>query len=186
MDTIGSRIAAFREARQLKQVDVFRATGIKQQTLSSVESGTEPKSGIVAALLAAYPDLSPDWLLTGSGPMLRDGRALSPTAAPPTSPASPARPAPLQTQPGQVDFVNKYITRLENDLAAAAERELYYQARLQELLGKPSGNLSYAAEPTEVHTMAAAPIGPRFDRCVLRAMYADVVAGQVTPLRQAV
>ncbi|MCC2547677.1 helix-turn-helix domain-containing protein [Hymenobacter sp. BT175] len=78
METIGSRISAFREALNLKQADIFRAAGIKQQTLSSIESGTEPKSGVIAALLAAYPQISPDWLLTGKGEMLREGAAKEP------------------------------------------------------------------------------------------------------------
>jgi transcriptional regulator with XRE-family HTH domain len=71
METIGKRISIFREKMGITQADVYRSTRIKQQTLSSIESGTEPKSGVVATLLFTYPDLSPDWLLLGRGEMRR-------------------------------------------------------------------------------------------------------------------
>jgi transcriptional regulator with XRE-family HTH domain len=82
MDTIGSRIKAFRLASGLTQEDVFRDTGgdnggIKQSALSAIESTkkpTKPGSEIIASLIAAYSTLSPDWLLLGTEPMLRDGR----------------------------------------------------------------------------------------------------------------
>lgn len=121
MEHIGSRIRVFREEMGLTQIDLFRSTGIKQTTLSSIESGTEPKAGIVGAMLAAYPTLSPDWLLTGNGPMLRDERVETPLELPAGQPARQiqmpvAVQAPIERPAvagSQIDFVGKLVSTLE-------------------------------------------------------------------------
>lgn len=153
MDHIGSRIKAFREELGLTQADLYRATGIKQTTLSSIETGTEPKAGVIGALLATYPNLNPDWLLTGSGSMLRDGQSLAP---------APKPAAVVPTPPADEDTPNltwRYIASLEQQLADAADREAW----LREMLKKPLGNLPAASEPTATYEAlpAPAPIGPR-------------------------
>ncbi|MCC3159726.1 helix-turn-helix domain-containing protein [Hymenobacter sp. 15J16-1T3B] len=124
MEHIGSRIKAFREELGLTQTDLFRSTGIKQTTLSSIETGTEPKAGVIGALLAAYPNLNPDWLLTGSGSMLRDGKGLTPVAKP--EPAAVVHPIgntvqylPMASQPGADTML---VQALQSALDAATKR----------------------------------------------------------------
>jgi len=76
METVGERIKAFRDSRGLTQKDIFQATNgeIKQTSLSAIENNqAKPGFDTLAALLAAYPTLSSDWLLRGAGPMLADG-----------------------------------------------------------------------------------------------------------------
>lgn len=152
-DHIGARIKAFREYFMLTQADLFRVAGIKQTTLSSIESGTEPKAGVISALLIAYPNINPEWLLTGSGTMLRDGQSLAPVAK-----AGPAAPAKL-AEDENPNLTWRYIASLEQQLVDAAEREAW----LREMLKKPLGNLTAASEPEATYEPlpAPAPIGPR-------------------------
>jgi transcriptional regulator with XRE-family HTH domain len=159
MEHIGSRIKAFREASGLTQTDLFRSTGIKQTTLSSVESGTEPKAGIIGAMLAAYPTLNPDWLLTGHGPMLRDGKALT-AAEPAASYASPARPAerPLQIVPeaGEVVQLKERIKDKDTIIEILREQLDTLRSYLPEQLGKLVPD-SVAAEPRQ--RVGFSPVG---------------------------
>lgn len=82
--TFASRIRQYRQERNLSQQALAELCGLTQGNVAHMENGTEPKQSNVSKLLAGLPDLNPDWLLIGSGPMLRDGRALTP--APPASP----------------------------------------------------------------------------------------------------
>lgn len=99
MEHIGARIRRFREELGLTQADVYRDTSrigtpVKQTTLSSIESGTEPKAGVVGAICNAYLNLDVKWLLTGEGDML---------AAKPV--VLPADPAPAQVTAGPLQVV---------------------------------------------------------------------------------
>ncbi|KAA9333364.1 helix-turn-helix domain-containing protein [Hymenobacter busanensis] len=108
MEHIGSRIKRFREEMGLTQTDLFKRTGIKQTTLSSIESGTEPKAGVIAAMLGSYPTLNPDWLLTGNGAMLRGSAPAAPYPTPEAEPhAFTAEEASL---------TGKYIKQLEETI----------------------------------------------------------------------
>jgi len=96
--TAGKRLQEWREFKGLSLTELFRLTGIKVTTLSTAEQpgGSNPSYDTIKKLLAAFPDLSADWLLLGTGPMLRNGRTLAqlPTIVPsalPTTPASPLR-----------------------------------------------------------------------------------------------
>lgn len=72
---IGSRIRAFRVAKDMKQNVFSEAAGLRQQTLSTIEAGnSEPSFPVLQKLFAAFPDLSADWLLMGEGTMFRDGK----------------------------------------------------------------------------------------------------------------
>lgn len=108
MQTIGERIRAFRDSRGLTQKEIFLATKeeIKQTTLSAIENGqAKPGFETIAALLNAYQELSADWLIRGSGPMIigepappqRQEPAPAPTG-PAYTPAAPAATDPLVRQ----------------------------------------------------------------------------------------
>ena len=149
MENIGARIKAFRESRGLTQKDIFQATHgeVKQTSLSAIENNqAKPGFDTLAALLAAYPGLSSDWLLLGAGPMLRDGRALTP------------RPAPEPT-PG---LTSGAATVAEAENVLLRERLLDKQAiitllsaEVTELRGKSSGSSDAAGR---LHLPAPAPL----------------------------
>ncbi|UOR07221.1 helix-turn-helix domain-containing protein [Hymenobacter aerilatus] len=151
--TIGKRLQLVRQAKKLSVEALADILGVKASAVYGLQKDhNKPSFDTIAALTDAFPDISMQWLIHGKGEMLRDGKNLTPVVDAPT------RPAPIATQPGQVDFVQRYITRLENDLDAAAEREAYYQARIQELLGKPLGNHSAAPELDNLY-LERTPIG---------------------------
>lgn len=55
-----------------------RRIGITQQSLSRLTRAGVPRGDTLAAILRAYPHLSPEWLLLGTGPRERapdSGRA---------------------------------------------------------------------------------------------------------------
>ncbi len=93
--TPGKRVRMFREAKGYKTASAFaEAAGLKVATLSSIETDrTSPSFDILATLANSFPDLNTDWLLTGAGPMLRDGRVLTPTERPATT-AAPVTAVP--------------------------------------------------------------------------------------------
>lgn len=183
--TFAQRVLSFRKSKQLSQSAFAEQCGLEQGNISQMEKGTEPKRDNVSRLLEGFPDLNPDWLLLGKGPMLRDGKALTPVVT-----EELQRPAPMQTVPGQIDFTYRYITSMEQQVAAGLEREADQRAQIEELLEmlkKPLGNLDFAAaEPEATYTPAPRnPIGYQINadkkpECVVRGIWtSDSV--EVTP-----
>lgn len=195
MEHIGIRIKQFREAHRLTQADVFRDTGgppdgVKQTTLSSIESGTEPKYGVVAALLRAYPDLSPEWLLNGVGSMLRGNRTLTPVVAEPQRAAGPYL-SHTNLSAEEIGELLQKVARLEARAEAAEKEAAKYWSVVERHAGKKTeGNLiTAAAEPQAVY--AAAPPTPearvviqgfsKKPECVVRQLVPASDSVEVTP-----
>ncbi len=65
---IKQRILQFIETLGITKRKFYEKTGISRGTL---ESNTGITEDTMAKIFATYPNVSPDWLLTGSGPMLR-------------------------------------------------------------------------------------------------------------------
>jgi transcriptional regulator with XRE-family HTH domain len=78
--TFGSRVREYRKFKGLSQTAFAEQCGLEQGNITQMEKGTEPKQSNVAKIIGGFPDLNPDWLLLGTGPMLRDGRILTPAA----------------------------------------------------------------------------------------------------------
>lgn len=87
--SFASRVLEFRKFKGLSQQAFAERCGLEQGNVSQMEKGTEPKQSNVTKLVAGFPDLNPDWLLLGTGPMLRDGRTL--TAVPVEEPTTKLR-----------------------------------------------------------------------------------------------
>lgn len=68
MNTIGSRIRTRRKALGLTQVDLAAAAGVKQNTLSDIETGkTAEMEGSTLAGLCRELRLTPEYLVFGHG-----------------------------------------------------------------------------------------------------------------------
>ena len=151
METIGTRIRAFRESRNLTQKDIFQATRgeIKQTTLSAIENGqAKPGFDTLAALLDTYPELSSDWLLRGTGPMLRDGRTLAPVAAPlPVATAVLPAQAPADTLAQFLTLLSEREAELKKEAKAARElaarAHAYTIARMQKENATQEADIHY-------------------------------------------
>lgn len=68
IDTIKSRVQAFFRYLDISQKEFNASIGVKA---GFINTDSEPTGQILSQIIRAYPQLSPDWLLTGSGTMLR-------------------------------------------------------------------------------------------------------------------
>lgn len=69
--TIKERILQIVESKGVKRVDFCREIGISTANLRGSAKNTAVNSDTVANILSLYQDISPDWLISGQGEMLR-------------------------------------------------------------------------------------------------------------------
>jgi len=133
--TFANRVKQFRQHKGLSQQAFAEQCGLTQGNIAHMENGTEPKQSNVSKLTAGFPDLNPDWLLNGNGPMLRDGRTLTAVPAdqlPPQVPskhevAEPSQPywrvasdsEELKQVKSERDNLREQVSRLLNLLESA-------------------------------------------------------------------
>ncbi len=92
--TVAERISRLIEHLELSAYQFGKETGLSHQTISNVLTGkNKPSLDTLEGIARRYPHAA-DWLLLGTGPMLRDGRTLTPTDARP-QPDPPRRAAEL-------------------------------------------------------------------------------------------
>lgn len=66
--TISQRIMSIIDEKGMSQSQLSKLIGVPQTTLNrQLSSSTTPKATIVSAVLKQFPEISPEWLLTGSG-----------------------------------------------------------------------------------------------------------------------
>lgn len=70
-ETVKERILAFIKAKSISQKKFEEAAGLSNGYVNNLKSA--PSSTILQRIFGAYPDLNEQWLLTGTGPMLKDG-----------------------------------------------------------------------------------------------------------------
>jgi transcriptional regulator with XRE-family HTH domain len=67
--TAGQRIRERREEMEMSQIELGRRVGIKRSSMSNIESGkTKCPAGTTLMKIAGTLDLSPEWILNGTGP----------------------------------------------------------------------------------------------------------------------
>ena len=67
--TVGERIRDLRLARKLTQQQLAKAIGIKQGSLTQLETGkSKAPASITLTKLARLFEVDPEWLMTGKGP----------------------------------------------------------------------------------------------------------------------
>ncbi|TGD81722.1 helix-turn-helix domain-containing protein [Hymenobacter wooponensis] len=74
---VGDRIKAFLEAHGLNAYQASQKLGHEKpsKVYKLVNNDAKPGYDTIVELLTAWPDLSPEWLILGTGPMLRGGAA---------------------------------------------------------------------------------------------------------------
>jgi len=94
--------------------------GTSSQAMSNYLAGRDPSFEVVCKLIETFVEISPDWLITGRGPMLRDEQPPIPTLhTPPEIEASPP-PASVVYERDPDDA--KRIADLEKDVKTLKER----------------------------------------------------------------
>lgn len=69
--TTKQRILQYIEYKGIDRKVFFQNTGIKRGLLDADKLQATVSDVYIAKILATYPDINPDWLLTGQGSMLR-------------------------------------------------------------------------------------------------------------------
>ena len=102
------RILEYADSKGIKKYEIYQNTGISNGVLSQKGGLSEDN---VMRFLSHYSDLSPEWLLTGKGAMLREQSA--PEVAPP--PSEPAFPGfieeikSLSVKVGRLEAENEHL-----------------------------------------------------------------------------
>jgi transcriptional regulator with XRE-family HTH domain len=103
--TPGKRVQILREKKGYTSLTSFcEFTGLKVGTISALEKDkSSPSLETLAKLLEAFPDVNLDWLVTGTGNMLKDGRALTPAVAQEPEPPTPGGAAMHVNKEGNLE-----------------------------------------------------------------------------------
>lgn len=77
--TIGARIKQLRKAKKLSAEEMASIADVGASAIYGLEKdANNPSFDVLQRLIGHFRDLNPDWLFLGTGPMLRDGRGLTP------------------------------------------------------------------------------------------------------------
>lgn len=71
LPNIKDRVLYLAENKEISKQDFFRKTGLKYSNFTGKSKESDLASKSVAEILLKYPDVSPEWLLTGNGEMLK-------------------------------------------------------------------------------------------------------------------
>lgn len=158
--TFASRVKEFRKFKGLSQEAFAERCGLEQGNITQMERGTDPKSSNAAKIIGAYPDLSSDWLLLGTGPMLRDGRALTPRVV--EEPArvsaagllalSPPTPEEWRALQRENQELREQLARKEGALVAVEEDRTWLRKQIG---GKTEASADAADEDSPLPVMEA-------------------------------
>ena len=125
------RILEYADSKGIKKYEIYQNTGISNGVLSQKGGLSEDN---VMRFLSHYSDLSPEWLLTGKGAMLREQSA--PEVAPP--PSEPAFPGfieeikSLSVKVGRLEAENEHLRaaiEAQQREVEAKQREIEAQRR---------------------------------------------------------
>lgn len=73
MSNIKERVLRIAEHKEISKTEFFKNLGLSYANFKGVQKSTALNSDAVATILSRHPDISPEWLVTGKGEMLRDG-----------------------------------------------------------------------------------------------------------------
>jgi len=118
------RILEYADSKGIKKYEIYQNTGISNGVLSQKGGLSEDN---VMRFLSHYSDLSPEWLLTGKGAMLR-GQSAPEVAPPPSEPAFPGfieKIQDLSVKVGRLEAENEHLRAA----IEAKQREIEAQQR---------------------------------------------------------
>ena len=143
--TIGARIRQLREAKRLSVAEFATAAGVKPSAIYGLESGAnKPSIETVGNLRQSFPDLDTDWLLLGTGPMLRDGRTLTPASQLPPPVPSEARPLRVNRDDEDVPYWRGVASERLSRIEKLEQTVQWQQEQLGVLIKKPEASAEAA------------------------------------------
>ena len=195
------RILEYADSKGIKKYEIYQNTGISNGVLSQKGGLSEDN---VMRFLSHYSDLSPEWLLTGKGAMLREQSA--PEVAPP--PSEPAFPGfieeikSLSVKVGRLEAENEHLRaaiEAKQKEIEAKQREIEAQRREIEARQKEIEDKErqiklmridhLKKEEPDIHTQylepAHAPLPPRKPRRIRRTVKISAPRSPLYPLKTA-
>ena len=73
MSNIKERVVRIAEHNGISKTDFFKDLGLSYANFKGAQKMTALNSDAVASILSKYPDVEPEWLVTGNGSMFRQG-----------------------------------------------------------------------------------------------------------------
>jgi len=123
------RILEYADSKGIKKYEIYQNTGISNGVLSQKGGLSEDN---VMRFISHYSDLSPEWLLTGKGAMLR-GQSAPEVAPPPSEPAFPGfieEIKSLSVKVGRLEAENEHLR------AAIEAKQREIEAKQREIEAK--------------------------------------------------
>lgn len=77
MSNIKERVLRIAESKNIRKTDFFKDLGLSYANFKGVQKTTALNSDAVVTILARYPDIEPEWLITGQGEMFRQGSTVA-------------------------------------------------------------------------------------------------------------
>ncbi len=109
-------LKTFIDSQGLTMKEVERVAGLSNGVLSkAINAGTSIRSDSVEKILSAFPELSPHWLLSGEGQMLKYKHSCIGYEAKQETPTS-TNPIPLVTEKAAAGFGNNSFAICEDDI----------------------------------------------------------------------
>lgn len=118
---IKERILYLAEIKEDSKQNFFRKTSLKYSNFTGKSKNSDLSSGSLAEILLIYPDLNPEWLLTGKGSMLKNEQN-----KPPPDPGSAIEKEKLELENTQlkekISLQHEIIELLRDKLALYEEK----------------------------------------------------------------
>lgn len=112
--TSGRRIKELRKAKGMSVEALADKLDVKPTAIYGLEKdANKPSFDTINALLETFPDVNPDWLIRGEGPMLRDGKTLTPVVA---EERTPARPMAAVQESTEVIYLKQQLDRKDQQM----------------------------------------------------------------------
>ncbi len=153
--TIKEKILTFLDAQGIKKTDFFEAIGLSPSNFKGIAKQTELGGEKIAKILTLYPQLSAEWLMRGTGPMLL-AEVDIPTTHP--TPKDTIQTADTSNIAALSPFVERLMDKLDNQEAISrkqAEEIGRLKARIEELERVP---LVHPSPITEAEAISSRPV----------------------------
>lgn len=73
MSNIKERVLLIAESKNIRKADFFKDLGLSYANFKGIQKTSALNSDAIVTILSRYPDIAPEWLITGRGEMFRQG-----------------------------------------------------------------------------------------------------------------
>lgn len=71
MSNIKERVLLIAESKRISKTEFFKDLGLSYANFKGIQKSSSLSSDAIVTILTNYPDIDPEWLVTGKGEMLR-------------------------------------------------------------------------------------------------------------------